>query len=136
MNLDRERAKHALALITAMKNPEDKPSGNYVNYVKGLPAAILQNGLGQAMATLLSASKGDPENKSDHRRLYNQMEGWLCRDSELAPYQQKKDTKRKTLMEAITNGSESDYLKAQGEALSYLQWLKKFASAYLSKEER
>jgi len=133
VNLDRERAKSALATIATMQQPEGKPVGNYVSYVKGLPAAILQNGLGQAMATLLSASKGKQAINSDHRRLYDQMELWLCRNSKFGPYPTKKNEK-KALMEAITSGSESDYLKAQGEALAYLQWLKKFANAYLSKE--
>ncbi|HFC54173.1 MAG TPA: type III-B CRISPR module-associated protein Cmr5 [Gammaproteobacteria bacterium] len=122
MNLDRDRARVALQEITAMQDGElDK----YVSYVKGLPATIMQNGLGQALATLLAASKG--EKRDDHYRLYTQLEEWLCRVNRHSPYHGKNN-----LMRAITSGTEEDYILAQGEALAYLHWLKKFATAYLS----
>ncbi len=124
MNLDRDRARVALQEITAM---EDGELDNYVSYVKGLPPTILQNGLGQALATLLAASKG--ERRDDHYRLYAQLEEWLCRVNRYSPYHGENN-----LMRAITGGTEEDYILAQGEALAYLHWLKKFATAYLSEK--
>lgn len=129
MNLERQRAKQALDTITELNNKKEELE-NYVSYVKALPATILQIGLGQALATLLSASKGKSAQKSDHRRLYDQMEVWLCRAEPAAPYPNQKD-----VMQAITNGDENTYVHAQSEALAYLAWLKKFAVAYLSKPE-
>ncbi len=135
MNIERARAKHALDTVEKWKNKDVK---KYVSYVKGLPASILQNGLGQAMATLLAASKGNPgiiedgedkKVKEAHRLLYDHVEAWLCNaDESPSPY-------TGGLMEAITSGSEPDYILAQTEALAYLNWLKKFAVAYLSKPE-
>lgn len=106
-----------------------KSYGNYVSYAEGLPAAILQNGLGQAMATLLAAAaKGEKEDP--HRLLYNHVAGWLTRDHADAPY-----PKATELMTAITSGEEDTYLRSQAEALAYLRWLKKFAVAFLKKVE-
>jgi len=129
MEIDRERARHALQQITEIENRE---LDNYVNYVKGLPAVILQNGLGQALATLLAASKGE---RDDHRLLYDQLNEWLCGENgnRYSPYRRCRGS---DLMRAITSGSEEEYVVAQGEALAYLQWLKKFAVAYLSEERK
>lgn len=118
------RAKHALEQINGL---DRNNCGNYVSYAKSLPAEILQMGLGQAMATLLAAAKGKEQDA--HRLLYNHLEAWLCgtaayRDSD-APYPVG------NLMTSITSHRESEYLHAQAEALAYLEWLKKFAVAFL-----
>jgi len=128
MNIDRKRAEHALQTINNL--PDDVKK--YTSYVKGLPATILQNGLGQAMATLLAASKGrdamnNNEVNSAHRLLYDHVQGWLCRDDTDFPAPYSGSTE---LMNAITVGDEEAYIRAQAEALAYLNWLKKFAVAF------
>ncbi len=125
MNIERERAKHALKIVESLK---DEKLENYASYVKALPATILQNGLGQAMATLLAAAKGNP--RDDHRRLYDHMEEWLCKKNEHSPY-----FGQNNLMKAITTNDEAAYIHAQAETMAYLEWLKKFAVAYLTKPE-
>ena len=132
MNIEKARAEHAYSTIKDL--PEDVKK--YTSYVKALPAAILQNGLGQAMATLLAASKGDPERKegkieSAHRLLFNHVQSWLCRNDELAPYATENEPGSESfvLMDSITQNSEEAYIHAQEEALAYLDWLKKFAVA-------
>ena len=124
MNIERKRAKHALEIIEELQG---KSIDKYVSYVKALPATILQNGFGQAMATLLAAAKGQHD---DHKRLYNQLETWLCSKNSLSPYYNQKD-----LMQAITSHDEQAYILAQSEAMAFLEWLKKFAVAYLSTPE-
>ena len=138
MNIERERARHALETINKLPEDVDK----YTSYVKALPASILQNGLGQAMATLLAASKGEPAMdgsrvKSAHRLLFDHVQEWLCRDDPAAPYRMKeeKSAADAPLMEQITGGSEADYIRAQAEALAYLGWLKKFAVAFRPEQE-
>ncbi len=133
MNIERERARHALQTIEAL--PDDVKK--YTSYVKGLPAAILQNGLGQAMATLLAASKGKPAMQNGavdeaHRLLYNHVQAWLCRDDQHAPYRENTEPADSStiLMTRMTEGDEAAYIRAQAEALAYLNWLKKFAVAY------
>ncbi|MBI4753838.1 MAG: type III-B CRISPR module-associated protein Cmr5 [Betaproteobacteria bacterium] len=127
--LDLLRARHALGVIEALKT---QSYGHYRSYVEAFPAAILQTGFGQALATLLAGARmGEQARNADHlarESLYRQVEVWLCRDEDDAPYRTQPD-----LMRAITSGSEDAYLRAQAEALAYLRWLKKFASAFLSK---
>ncbi len=123
--LDLQRAEHALQAVEKLK---EKNLGNYVSYVRALPASILQNGLGQALASLLSAAKG--KEKEPHRWLHDQIQAWLCREHKDAPYAGKPK-----LLQAITEGSEQTYLHAHAEALAYLVWLKKFAVAFLSEAD-
>lgn len=125
-SLDLQRAEHALEAVDAIK---DKDTGHYVSYVSALPANILQNGLGQALATLLSAAGGKPDDP--HRRLFDQMQSWLCGNQSDAPYKGQDN-----LIKAITDGTEQIYLQAHAEALAYLVWLKKFAVAFLKKPEQ
>lgn len=120
--LEQRRAAHALEAIRSLEM--SGKYGNYVSYVKGLPATILQNGLGQAMATLLAGAKGNEQDA--HRRLYDHLQCWLCRSEPEAPYSRDQD-----LLAAITGHDEAHYLRAQAEALAYLTWLKKLAVAYL-----
>ncbi len=122
--IDMQRAKHAYDQIE--KTKKENKYGHYVSYVKGLPATILQNGFGQAMATLLAAAKGKKEDA--HWLLYSQIEDWLCKSNKCSPYQSNDDI---NLMQQITKNDEDAYLYAQAEALAYLSWLKKFAAAYL-----
>jgi CRISPR-associated protein Cmr5 len=131
-SLAQRRAKHALA---AIRDLENKEYGHYVSYVNGLPAAILQNGLGQALATLIAGANKINESRRSkdeeaHESLYRQISTWLCDPREDAPYSAKGD-----VLEAITQHDEDAYLRAQAEALAYLEWLKKFANAFLKRPE-
>ncbi|AIS53491.1 CRISPR subtype III-B-associated RAMP protein Cmr5 [Thermoanaerobacter kivui] len=130
-SIAQERAKHALNEIRKINNDNGRYSSDnknkYASYVESLPATILANGLGQAMATLLAQAKGDKEDL--HYVLYNSIQSWLCRDHSQAPYRNAED-----LMEAIVNSSRETYIQAQMEALAYLEWLKKFAVAFFKKE--
>jgi len=123
--LDLQRAEHALGAIEALRCTD---TGHYVGYVRALPAAILQSGLGQASATLLAAAKNKPGDP--HHVLHDHLQSWLCREAADAPY-----AGQAHLIKAITAGSQSDYLHAHAEALAYLAWLKKFAVALLKEAE-
>ena len=127
-SLAQRRAGHALKEIqkhTERNKSSARPDyGNYVSYVTALPATVLMNGLGQACATLLSKAEGKPE--KPYRLLYQDLQSWLCGTDSAAPFKGASE-----LMEAITNGNQDAYLRAQAEALAYLVWLKKFACAYL-----
>ncbi|MCL6478844.1 MAG: type III-B CRISPR module-associated protein Cmr5 [Peptococcaceae bacterium] len=128
--IEQRRALHALQKVEEVQKKEKASfQEKYVGYVESLPAAILMNGLGQAAATLLSAAKGD-ENDA-HRKVYDHLEDWLCRQFEQSPYYRQENHEEKMLMKAITTGDRWAYQKAQSEALAWLQWLKKFSVAYL-----
>lgn len=127
---EQRRAEHALACVQRAARREEKWQGNYKSYVKALPAAILNNGLGQAAATELAAGKGDKDNA--HTQLYLDLESWLC--GEYGPYYSGGAGHEKRLMQSIINGDQELYIRAQVEAIAWLEWLKKFAVAYLKGE--
>ena len=132
--LDQQRANNAWEVVKKLEmRVESAPSQKdwndlYASYVSGLPATIISCGIGQAAASLLSAAKGVMD--KPHRTLYDHLEGWLCRDDETAPYR-----KHESLMEAIVKEDREHYMWAQAEALAWLEWLKKFAVAYLKKPD-
>ena len=117
--LEQRRAAHALAKIKELEKKGKDEYGHFQSYVSSLPASIVMNGLGQAMAFELSAGK-------EHKLLHDVVEDWLCNHSGVF-------TNEKVLMKAITENGQREYVHAQAEALAYLEWLKKFARAYLEK---
>lgn len=124
--LDQRRAAHALARVNAARNDPkwtDKQRDSYADYVERLPAMILINGLGQAAAAELAAGKKQPE----HLQLYKDLESWLCGPDGAC--------RGPDLIRAIVEGDRDTYLRAQVEALAWLEWLKKFAVAYLKQPE-
>lgn len=133
--LAQRRAMHALGQIAAIKQQPDHRQILYRSYVEGLPATILQAGLGQAMASLLARAKGD----SEHGRyaVYASLESWLCGDDPDAPFLNNPPTKTSNLklINALAKCDPSTYLRAHAEALAYLEWLKKFAAAELKRPD-
>lgn len=132
--LAQRRAAHALACIDTLKHEGADSYGNYKSYVKALPANILMSGLGQAVATVRSRDrKGYPQ-------LYEHLEDWLCGDDPDVPYHKYPSDSAKhgnRLLYAITEHDQDTYIRAQAEAMAYLEWLRKFADAFLedSKEQ-
>jgi CRISPR-associated protein Cmr5 len=120
-----QRAKHALAAIKALERDKAR-IGKYTSYVKGLPANILRGGLGQAMAMELAGAKKD----KGHKILFEQVEEWLLRGWANSCYRG-----QPSLLEAIVVGDQAKYVRAQAEALAYLEWLKKFAVAFLEEPD-
>ena len=139
-SLAQKRAAHALACVKALKAMEKAgdeqklPYGNYISYVRALPAAILMNGLGQALAMEKASASKD----KGHDLLYRHMNAWLCNETwegissgwQTSPYANESD-----VLEAIVSQDEAAYIRAQTEALEYLEWLKNFAIALLRQPE-
>lgn len=84
---------------------------------------ILMSGFGQACAFYLS--KG-----GTMKLVYGALESWLT--STGRPYDLY--GRDRNLMKAITQCDAARYRLAQIEALAYLDWLKKFARAFLKDE--
>lgn len=128
-SLDQRRAAHALARIEELGKGDAKIAGKYVGHVKALPATILSNGLGQALATELAA-KDDA-----HDRLAGHVARWLL-EAPGSPYGKElpKADYAKVLLNRIVEGNQRAYVWAQAEAIAYVGWLKKFAVAFLSKD--
>jgi len=119
-----KRAADALAKVTVLRDGNDY--GNYRSYVKALPARVIMNGLGQALAMEKAGASKDV----GHEMLFNHVQDWLLNGWEHTPYRGQSN-----ILAAIVNGSEADYIRAQGEAMAHVEWLKKFAVAYLKDKD-
>ncbi|WP_377295392.1 type III-B CRISPR module-associated protein Cmr5 [Rhizobium sp. SG2393] len=135
-SLDQKRALHALARIESRQTEKDAPAsyGKYVSYVKGLPATIIQSGFGQALAMLNAGSK------PGHRALFADVADWLCDGWTSGPVRQSlppmptdPQERAKRIFQTIMT-DEKTYLQVQAETMAYLEWLKKFAVAFLRDE--
>jgi len=157
---EQKRADHALKTIRALKNLDhgqgsDNKSppiyGNLRAYVENLPTTIVMSGLGQAMATELAAARMGEDDSSigrcelsemikflqvpargkrssderAHELLFCIVQDWL--------WEERVYSRDQDLMEAIVRGDQKKYVRAQAEALAYLEWLKKFSQAFLRK---
>ena len=122
-SLEQKRATHALATIQIEAALGKEKYGNYRSYSESLPASILMNVLGQALAMLLTKTK-----QEEKKRLYKVLSNWV---GQHVFNNQNPDS----LLENITKNPEQKYLEAHAEALAYLSWLKKFAAAYLEKQK-
>lgn len=126
-SLAQQRAHHALAAIADLARQPPAAYGNYLGYVKALPANIRSLGLGQSLAFLLAKAEGDLS--KPHGLLYASVTGWLCtRPIYTAATPQ-------TFMQSLIDDTQDKYLDAQIEAMAYLEWLKKFAVAQLKKPD-
>lgn len=141
--LPQRRAKAALDAITAYGNEPKVPAKEkpaYAGYIKSLPAAIVMNGLGQALATELAQGGKDTAKgqggtaPNAHAQIYRHVEAWLCGDDPEVPFRGKRKASKPdspVLMECLCAADQSLYLLVQAEAMEYIQWLKKFANALL-----
>jgi CRISPR-associated protein Cmr5 len=115
--LQQQRAKQALERV---KGLVEKTQGDKLkSRASELPFMIHTNGLGQAAAFF--RSKAD---KDGYDHLYGILSDWLLDDGR--PYAGKPD-----LMTAIVESDFRTYRAAQAEAMQYMDWVKKFAKAYL-----
>lgn len=121
--MQQRRAQYALQGVkdAAQKNKENKAFlKEYKSYAAALPAMIHMNGLGQAAA--FYQSKG-----GTHRELYKLLSGWLCQEGQ--PFA------GKDLLDSITGSDMHTYRLAQAEAQALMDWVKKFAKAYMADED-
>ncbi|MBK1695133.1 type III-B CRISPR module-associated protein Cmr5 [Chromatium weissei] len=121
---EQERAEFALQHITDFaKNSDEKSQKEFNSYASSMPFMIHANGLGQTAA--FYRRKGE---KNTYYELYKLLGEWLAKDGR--PFAGKSD-----LLNAITQSDQDAYLAAQIEALLFLDWVKKLASAFLAREE-
>ena len=126
--IEQERAADALARVSELDRHTRKFKERYRSYVDRLGPAIVMNGLGQALATERAGAGPKPENDDQraHHELYESLKRWLSRE-EGGVYPSGDD-----LLKAITNHDEKIYLRAQVEALAWLEWHKKCCRASFS----
>ena len=127
--IEQQRAADALARVGELARECATFKERYGSYVDRLGPAIVMNGLGQALATELAAAGPRPETNDQraHHKLYESLQRWLCR-TEGGVYPSEDD-----LLMAITEHDEKLYLRAQVEALAWLEWHKKCCRASFPK---
>lgn len=133
------RARFALERIVSLGGTAP---GEYLSYVKSLPATILRSGLGQALTMEAVGKAKEGTSPAGHARLYGDMEAWLIGadgwpTSSLRPRAAALPAGQQAnrLIQAVVRARQDEYVRAQAEALAYLGWLKKFAVAFLGNEE-
>lgn len=127
-SVEQERAADALARVACLSSRPEGFGKRYRSYIDGLGPAIVMNGLGQALATERAAAGAEPRSDDEkaHHEAYRSLEAWLCR-SDGGVYPSEVD-----LLESIVANDEALYLRAQVEALAWLEWHKKCCRASLA----
>lgn len=122
--LSQRRAAFALAGVHRVEREEF--AGKFRSYAANLPPMIQMSGFGQALAFCRSKSGQSLEDRA-YQALYNLVSEWLTGDGQ--PYKGLGDA-----LVGVTSKSMSSYRLAQTEALALLEWVKRFASAYIPKK--
>lgn len=129
--LEQLRAANALDRVNTLAAEDDGFKKSYRAYVERLGPGVVMNGLGQALATERAAAGGTQDAKTRaHAALYESVKAWLCR-ADGGVYPGADD-----LLQAIVSHEEPDYLRAQAEALAWLEWHKKFCRATFPRADR
>lgn len=133
--IQQKRAKYALEKV---QNASDNPNirhKEFKSYASSLPAMIHMNGLGQAAAFFRSKGNSSPE----HAALYNILSNWLCSHDNDPQVQQEMPVQPYSgcanLLDGITSRNMQTYRLAQAEAQALMDWVKKFAKAFMTKDD-
>jgi len=123
--MQQQRAKFALDEVKKVATDQSiNIQKEYKSYASALPFMIHANGLGQAAAFYRSKGENDT-----HFLLYKLLSDWLTKENQ--PFHQYKHKGNDALLEGITNENMSVYLVAQAEAMVFMDWVKKFANAFM-----
>ncbi len=131
--LAQQRAEFALnRVLQCMGRVTDKEK--FASFVAGAPAMILQNGFGQTLAFWLAKGTKDGRmNDNDkHIILFDVVKDWLSLKEKDVRNNFASSSQRVGLMHEISEMRQDQYLSAQSETLSLLEWVKRFANADLS----
>lgn len=114
--LSQRRAAFALQRVRDIK--DQSFAKEFRSHASGLPAMIQMNGFGQALAFLRSK----PDNEA-YQALYQTVSDWLRQEKQ--PYE------NQDALAGIVEKSMSTYRLAQNETMALLDWVKRFATAFI-----
>lgn len=131
--IQQQRARFALEKVEQAKRDLDADrQSRYRARASDLPAMIQMNGLGQTAAFYRMKGRDHA-----HSYLYDLLSEWLCRErggpdgfTQDGPYHN-----HSGLLRGITHEDARVYRVAQAEALALMDWVKKFAKAYLAEDK-
>jgi len=117
--LGQKRAEFCLDMLQSLPaNIRD----DFKPFTAGLPALILQNGFGQALAFLKAKANGQDK----HHHSFKIITAWLVKMNILNQENNDVDYLRQ-----LSTMDQQAYLHAQKETLAMLEWLKRYANAEL-----
>ena len=116
----KEQIRSAFALGQIQSVFNDRVDEKTANFLVGVPTMILTNGLAQTLAFLLSKKK-----EQKHKDTFHIIKNWLSREIPSLTTNSEME-----FLNKFAELKQSEYLKAQQEALAMLQWLKRYARAF------
>ncbi|MCK5720755.1 MAG: type III-B CRISPR module-associated protein Cmr5 [Thiomargarita sp.] len=127
--MQQQRAAFALAGVQSARDKlGEKERKEYRSHVSALPFMIHANGLGQAAAFYKSKCTNSKGNKKlDYFLIYQLLSDWLKREGQ--PFFEM------DLLDGITQKDMHVYMTAQAEAMVFMDWVKKFATAFMKEEK-
>ena len=128
--MQQKRAKYALKQVQDAIDNNSINQKEYKAYAANLPAMIHMNGLGQAAAFF--KSKGN--SNEAYKAIYELLSDWLCGKEKGAETQPYKGCGN--LLEGITSKDMHQYRVAQAEAQALMDWVKKFAKAFMDSDKK
>ncbi|RMH61035.1 MAG: type III-B CRISPR module-associated protein Cmr5 [Calditrichaeota bacterium] len=116
--LGQQRAGFALEQVyNGLAGKNQKFLDEFKSLTAGVPSMILMNGFGQTLAFMVAKSE------EKYLMVFDMMKAWLVRQ----PWVASANNRREFLIN-ITQMEQNDYLKTQKEALSFLEWVKRYAA--------
>ena len=120
----REIGKFAFKLVKQVKEKEtEKVQSDYKSYVKSLPAMVINNGLGNALAFEFSKGKDGNAHEKLLEHIMKFANGYLG----FSP----PNLTSKALMEEILRMDIHKYMFCTEQILLFLNWLRRFADGMI-----
>lgn len=119
--LNQERA--AFALEKVLEHKEHKNKEKIATFSAGAPSMILKNGFGHTLAFWKAKAK------EEHNVLFEIVRGWLDQRNILNSHNSE------SFFQTLNHVDQNQYLMAQKETLALLEWVKRYANAFLKKGE-
>ncbi|SFM73748.1 type III-B CRISPR module-associated protein Cmr5 [Thermodesulforhabdus norvegica] len=131
--VSQERA--GFAYDKAAKAVKKVDARDFSSFVAGLPAMILQNGLGHTLCFLLAkaADQNNGKYKRDekHYLAFEAVAGWLS-ERKMLRFDSSKPT---DLINEICRKNSSELMAMQEEALRFLEWFKVMSKMFVEERE-
>lgn len=123
--LEQGRADIAYARVKEYvdSNPGDSTLSEYKSYSKKFPMMVKTNGLGAALAFILS------KNSKAYKRIHDDITAWLKEDLKKIV-----DLQQKPLLEQVVNMDDAARYRAlTNEVLAFMNWHRRFTEGLIGK---
>lgn len=121
-----ERAKFAHEKVKqALKTLGSGSAKEFASFVAGLPAMILQNGLGHTLCFLLA--KDQSKRNTKHWFAFEAITSWLEKDRLISS----NPTSPTEAIKELTEKEALEYMVIQEEALRFLEWFKVMSKMFV-----